>query len=266
MENTEEKLYYHVIAEHGQSEHYWYNMSKDVLIRRVIIPFAGGQVVLATNGQMKSIVNFKAVEELLIYETPFKLDTDFEGSPKWDMIFDHPNHLEFDCAERIFKDASEFVKKSGTSLFQKKYVPHKEQVFVIMQFGDKLLDSAYEGVVKDVFAEKDMAVVRADEIQDSGKISDQILENIAASKIVLADLSGSRPNCYYETGFAHAIGKEIILTIKKGEDIHFDLADHRFIFWETESDLRKQLKKRLNAVLQVGEESNKEKSKREKED
>jgi len=31
----------------------------------------------------------------------------------------------------------------------------------------------------------------------------------------LADLIGSRPNCYFETGVAVAIGGELILTIKK---------------------------------------------------
>jgi hypothetical protein len=63
-------------------------------------------------------------------------------------------------------------------------------------------------------------------------------------------LSGERPNCYYETGFAHALGKEIILPINTKDKIHFDLSGHRFIQWETESDLRKGLKKRVDFILE----------------
>ena len=90
--------------------------------------------------------------------------------------------------------------------------------------------------------------IRVDEIPDSGKISDQILEKIAESKYVVADLSGARPNCYYEAGFAHALGKEIILSIRDGEDAHFDLQGHRFIKWKTESDYKRQLSKRLKVL------------------
>ena len=88
-------------------------------------------------------------------------------------------------------------------------------------------------------------MLRIDEIQDSGSITDQVLQAIASSKYILADLTGGRPNCYYETGFAHALGKEMILTIKKGDNIHFDLAGYRFMQWETEAELRRLLRERL---------------------
>lgn len=37
-------------------------------------------------------------------------------------------------------------------------------------------------------------VVRIDDIKDSGNINQQILENIAQSSLILADLSGEQPN------------------------------------------------------------------------
>ena len=134
---------------------------------------------------------------------------------------------------------------SSSSLLQKSLKEPKNQVFIISKFGDKIIDSAYEGVIKPLFEKYKINVVRVDKIQDSGKIDDQILSSIAESKYVLADLSSSRPNCYYETGFAHALGKTIILTIRKDESIHFDLAGYRFIQWETESELREELSKRI---------------------
>ena len=71
---------------------------------------------------------------------------------------------------------------------------------------------------------------------------------VAGSRFVLTDLSGERPNCYYDAGYAHALNKELILTIRKGEAIHFDLAAHRFIQWETEAELREALNHRLRAL------------------
>jgi TIR domain len=122
------------------------------------------------------------------------------------------------------------------------------QVFVVMKFGDKTLDSAYEGAIKRVIEEFKYSPLRIDEIDDSGSITDQILNQVARSEIVLADLTGERPNCYYEAGFAHALEKEMIFTILKPNKPHFDLAIYRFIEWETEEDLRVQLRKRFMAI------------------
>jgi nucleoside 2-deoxyribosyltransferase len=118
-----------------------------------------------------------------------------------------------------------------------------------MKFGDEELDSAYDGVIEPIISDNGLTAIRVDKIRDSGKINDQILENIAKSKFIISDLTGERPNCYYETGFAHALGKELILTIKEKEKIHFDLAGYRFIIWKTESDLRKKLKEQIISIL-----------------
>jgi nucleoside 2-deoxyribosyltransferase len=90
-------------------------------------------------------------------------------------------------------------------------------------------------------------VLRIDEIRDAGQIPRQVLENIARSEIVFAELSGARPNCYYEAGYAQALGKTMIFCIRQGEDIHFDLGAYRFIKWQTEEDLRQQFRKYLES-------------------
>ncbi len=118
-----------------------------------------------------------------------------------------------------------------------------------MKFGDDILDSAYEGVIKPLAKELDFQIVRVDEILDSGSITQQILENISKSRIIIAELSGERPNCYYEAGFAHALGKEIIFSIQEDSPIHFDLSGYRFITWKTENDYRKKLKERLKSIV-----------------
>ena len=127
----------------------------------------------------------------------------------------------------------------------------QRQVFIVMRFEDEFLNSAYKGVIQPVVEEFNYRPLRIDEIQDSGVISDQILKEIARSEIVIADLSGGRPNCYYEAGFAHALEKKIIFTIRKGETVHFDLSGYRFIVWSTEQELREQLQKRLQYLCRT---------------
>jgi hypothetical protein len=233
----------------------WYNWGEDKIVDELVLPFINGQVIIlksgsASNAQGK-LFNMKNATFLRIYRTAEKVQATPEKS-----IVEQIKDTEFqgnDCT----KDILNKVQKSSsseptTSLLQKAFKPPKPQVFVVMKFGDEIMDSAYKSVYKPCIKKLNLTCIRIDEIPDSGKISDQILETIAESKYIIADLTGSRPNCYYEAGFAHALGKEIILTIRDGEAAHFDLQGHRFIQWKTESDLKKKLNLRLKSL----EESN----------
>lgn len=128
------------------------------------------------------------------------------------------------------------------------FISEKRRVFVVMKFGDNVLDSAYRGAIKFVAEEFKYSVLRIDEIQDSGNINNQILQEITRSELVIADLTDDRPNCYYEVGYAHASEIETILTRRKGNNIPFDLAGNRFITWETEEGLRAGLRKRFESI------------------
>jgi len=230
-------------------DHFWWNHTKEDIISKLLIPFINGQVVLITQGGKKKLLNLKTVSVINIYRTEKNL------IPKvGDSITKQINEASFEkneCTEELIKEVKlDLASIQSLSLLQKTFLPQKEQVFIIMKFNDKTLESAYEGVIKPTFEKYSIAVIRVDEIQNSGKISDQILELISSSKYIFSDLTGARPNCYYETGFAHAIGREVILSCNKAEPIHFDLASHRFIIWETENDLRRELDKRIKALVE----------------
>lgn len=234
------KLFYGV----GQTQNY-INWDKESLIRDLLVPFINGQVVYLKN--TKKLLNLKNVSELKLFCT--------KGKPlKNGTLMNHSNFDQFNCTKNLIDEVkSSNASIASTSLLQKSFAAQKEQVFVIMKFGDEILDSAYEGVIRPLFESNGLSVIRVDEIQNSGKISDQILQYIAESKFIFSELTDERPNCYYETGFAHALGKEIVLSIHKKSKIHFDLSGHRFIQWETESGLRKQLQVRIKALLQIDE-------------
>ena len=49
------------------------------------------------------------------------------------------------------------------------------------------------------------------------------------ARFLIADLSGSNANVFYEVGLAHALEKPTVLLVREGEDVPFDLRGIRYI-------------------------------------
>ena len=60
---------------------------------------------------------------------------------------------------------------------------------------------------------------------------------------MIADVSDLSPNVFYELGYAKALGKDVIVTAKKGTQLPFDIGDIPAIFWEIQEDLKEGLRK-----------------------
>jgi hypothetical protein len=96
-----------------------------------------------------------------------------------------------------------------------------------------LLDFAIRPAVES--ANLGLEVVRADDIGGPGSLIRDILEHIAASHIVIADLSEQNPNVFYELGVRHSLSPRTILIAQKIEDIPFDLRDYRVLAYDAQS-------------------------------
>jgi hypothetical protein len=108
--------------------------------------------------------------------------------------------------------------------------------FMIMPL-EKKLEPVYR-VVSQALREEGWIVRRADEIARPGRITDAILEAIHTSDLVVADLTGTNGNVFYELGFAHAISRDAI-TLTQERRIPFDVADYNAIFYkQSERGLR----------------------------
>ena len=108
---------------------------------------------------------------------------------------------------------------------------------------EDVLDSIKEGAQRcGVQAE------RVDEAPSNERITDRILESIRKAEFVIVDLTYSRPNVYYEAGYAQGIGKTPVFVAKKGTELEFDLKDYPVIFFESYRQLKDELEKMLRAL------------------
>ena len=60
----------------------------------------------------------------------------------------------------------------------------------------------------------------------------QIFSGIHESTLVIADITGGRPNCLIELGYALALGRQLIVTAKKGTGPPFDIQSLDRFIWD----------------------------------
>jgi len=107
----------------------------------------------------------------------------------------------------------------------------KPVVLVLMPF-HKDFDDIYELGIKSACAEAGASCQRVDEQIFETTVLEQIYSQMRKADIIISDMSGRNPNVFYETGYAHALGKTVILLTQRKEDIPFDLTPFPHIIYE----------------------------------
>jgi hypothetical protein len=87
-------------------------------------------------------------------------------------------------------------------------------------------------VIMPVAKQHGYEVARADEMPNSGIITNQIIKALFESPLVVADLTGGNPNVFYELALRHACGKPYIQMVHIGQEIPFDLQGVRTIEYD----------------------------------
>ena len=125
--------------------------------------------------------------------------------------------------------------------------------FVIMSFNDKNKE------LIDIYSAIKRAVInfgfdckRVDEIDENRRITDTIISAIQKAGLIIADLTESRPNCYYELGYAHALEKQVIQTCDIRTPLHFDISTYPTIIYETKSELEKRITDKIENRIKNG--------------
>src|SRR5207302_1817889 len=83
-------------------------------------------------------------------------------------------------------------------------------VFVLMPFA-KEFDDIYTFGIKEACDSAGAYCERVDEQFFDSSIVERIFNQITVADVIVADMSTKNPNVFYETGYAHALGKRVIL-------------------------------------------------------
>lgn len=136
----------------------------------------------------------------------------------------------------------------------------RKRCFVIAPIGEagsstrRRSDQILSHIIRAVATGFGFDVTRADEIEEPGIISTQVLERIINDPLVIADLTERNPNVYYELAVRHAARKPVIQLIQKGEPLPFDVAGTRTIVVDhTDLDSVEDAKKQLARYIETAE-------------
>jgi hypothetical protein len=156
------------------------------------------------------------------------VDHQMKGLPREDFMFGYPI-------------TDERPRKKGTL----------RPCFVAMPYRPKWFEAVMQTILNAGTATGFDCIVSL-EMATAGKIEDQIWDQLRRAEAVIADLTGSNPNVYYEVGLAHALGKRIIFITQDDTPLPFDVLTSRYIRY-AESDLgqlQNELERAFAAVKQ----------------
>lgn len=217
------------------------NRTDGELLSEVVLPFIATGVITARWGAKNQSYQ---VLELRVYETKDKWDK--KKGPLSDLIKGKKNQF------------ARFAAKAEQLL-----ATNKPKVFVVMPIqGEKHGDQEQQRIYKEyderfeaieaVISDAGGVAIRIDKEHPLEDLVGRIKKEIRASVFVVADMTDERPSCYFEAGYAEALGRPVIYVASKQSvakpgtptKIHFDI--HMNIQFFTN---HKELKENLGAAI-----------------
>lgn len=120
--------------------------------------------------------------------------------------------------------------------------PPAQSCFVICPLGDegsqtrRRSDEVSRHIIAGAAAANGLTLVRPDAITRGGLITSQIIEHLVDDAMSVADLTDHNPNVFYELAIRHAANKPVLLLIRDGQSVPFDLQNMRVIKYVLASD------------------------------
>ncbi len=125
----------------------------------------------------------------------------------------------------------------------------KPFVFVLMPFSQEFSD-IYTFGIRGAAEDAGAYAERVDEQIFTEGILDRIFNQINKADVLVADMTDRNANVFYEVGYAHALGKVVLLLTQKVDDIPFDLKHRPHIVYGGKiGDLRGELAKRITWAI-----------------
>lgn len=96
-----------------------------------------------------------------------------------------------------------------------------------------------------------LTVINGKQAFEHARIDQEIFAKLHRSSVVVADLTGARPNCFLELGYALGRGLPTVVTARSGSDTPFDIATFAGHYWKVEGtteDRRRAFREHWQAV------------------
>ena len=124
------------------------------------------------------------------------------------------------------------------------------KAFVVMQFEPPEYEALFHDVIEPVCRAEGLKAYRADSTYMPGLVIEDIKKQIAESRVVIAEITPTNPNVYFEVGYADALNKPLILIADRKEGMKpFDVRAYRTIFYENSIGGKNRIENDLRAYL-----------------
>jgi hypothetical protein len=196
------------------------NRSEGELMSEVVLPFVANGVITAKWGQK---LQSYQVLELPVYET--KTAWDKRKGVIGDLIKGKKNLFN-----RFNEKAGQLLSTNRPKVFvitpiQGEKHGDQEQQRIFREYDERF--EAMEGVISDAGG----VAIRIDKEHALEDLVGRIKKEIKGALFAIADLTDERPSCYFEAGYAEALGKPVIYVASKQSvakpgtktTIHFDI-------------------------------------------
>jgi len=213
------------------------NRSEGEMLSEIVIPFVANGVITAKWGEK---VQSYQVLELRVFETAEPWDK--RKGALSDQIKGKRNQLMRFRAKAETLLSSKKPKVFVITPIQGDKHGDQEQQRILREYDDRF--ETVEGVISDAGG----VAIRIDKEHALEDLVSRIKKEIKSAVFVVADLTDERPSCYFEAGYAEALGRPVIYVASKQSvsrpgtktTIHFDI-HMNMNYFSNHTELREKL-------------------------
>jgi len=236
--------YYHATVHDGAGDRALHNITQEHVVERIAVPYKLNQRFRIDGFDVvpARVRRFKVTRT----PTPFNpaqalknVDlSSFSSAFVTLALAGQQMNAAEDVTDDILIQAAQVITSEGMKAEPSSIVDtavHHNKAFVVMSFAPETRE-AFDAM-KEACEKCGIKAVRVDQEISSGPIMDRIIGHLKETKYVIADLTGARPNVYYEIGYFDSLceargvdpAAHMLFVAKDiASDAHFDLR-HRGI-------------------------------------